>query len=168
MMKKFCRVFFLLIFPIAAIAQSDTVKINSIKKQFTEINNNIASYKKIIKQDTVKTTEGNEVTAWLDGTDIKKIIAIYYGETGQSINEFYFTERRLIFYYSQLIHYKLPINGGLPGAGKIGSIDKERYYFDKDLLIRHTSKPVKKLSVNEVRKEAKRLKYFMMSKNTIL
>ncbi|MFI5162058.1 MAG: hypothetical protein ACHQHN_12325 [Sphingobacteriales bacterium] len=68
----------------------DTAKINFIKNQFAAINKNLKSYKKVEKTDTTETTEGNEVLLYYKGTEIKKIAATYYGETGKALQEYYF------------------------------------------------------------------------------
>src|ERR1700754_2437260 len=89
----------LLLLPFFASAQSDTAKINFIKAQYADINSHLKSYRKVAKEDTAETTEGNEVLLYFNGSEIRKIQATYYGETGKAVDEYYFNEKKLIFYY---------------------------------------------------------------------
>jgi hypothetical protein len=137
----------------------DTAKMNFIKTQFAEINKNLKSYKRIEKTDTAETTEGNEVLLYYKGSEMKKIAANYYGETGKALQEYYFFNKKLIFCYCVDYHYNKPFT--IKGGGKITSTTEERFYLDNDKILMVKKWP----SVSEYfsefptdpRKEAKRL-----------
>jgi hypothetical protein len=131
-MKPYHKLFLTLLlleFSGFAIAQkvSNAARVNFIKSQYAEINRNLKSYRREIKTDPVETTEGNEVSLYFSGKEIKKIEAIYYGESGKLIEEYYFFNRELIFFYSADSHYIVPIN--VNASGKVASVKEERYYF---------------------------------------
>ena len=164
-MKTTCK--YLIILPfvfysVVVLAQADSAKVNFIKAQFTAINANLKSYKKVVKEDTAQTTEGNEVRLYFKGDTIKKIVAEYYGETGKSLEEYYFFNKKLIFYYFREDHYKVPIY--VNSSVKIASTKETRYYLSngKIFLVKLTPKATvssfeyNKLSV-ETQKEAGRL-----------
>jgi len=161
-MKKYCQLLLLLILSAVSVhAQNavDTAKISFIKTQFAEINKNLESYKKIEKTDTAETTEGNEVLLYYKGTEIKKIAATYYGETGKALQEYYFFNKKLIFCYCADYHYNKPFD--IKGGGKIASTTEERFYLDNDKVLMVKKRPSKSEYFSEFPtdpvKEAKRL-----------
>jgi len=142
---------------------SDTAKINFIKTQFSAINSNLNSFKKVEVEDTAETTEGNEVVKYFSGNEIEKIKAVYYGETGKATDEYYFFNNKLIFYYRAVYRYDVPIYAN-NGKVKTRLAEETRYYFngDKIFLARLNPKRVvpqaeyQKMSV-ETQKEAGRM-----------
>jgi len=107
---------------------ADSMKINFVKAQYAEINNNLAAYKHVVKEDTAKTTEGNEVTEYFKGDEIRKIKVWYYGETGKAIFEYYFFNKKLIFFYTADYGYDKPIY--VNRNVKVTSVKEKRYYFN--------------------------------------
>src|ERR1700733_16186912 len=100
-MKPYHKFIFtlLLILPSALCKvqnSADTAQVNFIKTQYTEINKNLKFYRKVVKTDTAETTEGNEIRLYFNGDEIKKIEALYYGETGKVLNEYYFFNKKLM------------------------------------------------------------------------
>ena len=164
-LHKTLLAFIFLIMPFGVFSQNsnDTVKINFIKTQFARINNNLKSFKKVTKEDILESTEGNEVTLYYDRDTIKKVSAEYMGEMGKDLEEYYFSNKKLIFYYAVKTRYKQPIYLS-PGKVLIAAKDEKRYYFNDDtiFLIKLSPKQLvsqsdyKKLSA-ETRKEAYRL-----------
>jgi hypothetical protein len=119
----------------------DTAKINFIKTQYADINKNLKSYKRIEKTDTAETTEGNEVLLYYKGNEIKKIAAIYYGETGKALQEYYFYDKKLIFCYFADYRYDIPIYVN-NGKVKIVSPEEKRCYLDDGKLFLVKQKPL--------------------------
>ena len=142
----------ILFFPFGSIAQNpDKDKITFIKAQYASINQNVSSYKEATKNDGNVTTEGGEVKLYLD-TEIRKISAVHYGETGKINEEYYFLDNRLIFYYSVEEKYKRPIS--ITSKVEISKKIENKYYFDKNLLIKYICKPIKQMDNEEMKKEA--------------
>ena len=128
----------------------NSARINFIRAQFALINKNIKSYKKVDKEDTAETTEGNEVDLYYSRDTIKKISAEYFGETGKSLEEYYFYNNKLIFYYSLATHYKLPFY--LTKNPLIASKNEERYYFNNGAIVKYIYSQGKKIPANEANK----------------
>ena len=142
---------------------SDTAKINFVKTQFAAINNNLSSFKKVDVEDTAENTEGNEVVKYFSGNEIKKIKAVYYGETGKATDEYYFFNNKLIFYYRAIYRYDVPIYAN---NGKVKAIlsEETRYYFNGDKMILARLNPKRVITpadyqrlTAEIRKEARRM-----------
>jgi len=145
--------------PVFAQKAADTAKINFIKAQFSEINKNLKSYKKIEKEDIVESTDGNKVQLYFKGNKIKKIAVSYYGESGQVLNEFYFSDKKLIFCYFISYHYNMPYYE--KGGGKVAATKEERLYLSDGKIFLIKKKHIGRDFVNEFpddpQKEAKRL-----------
>ena|ERR1700744_2102767 len=152
---KICLVLLLACFPVLLSAQAkpDTSKINFIKAQFVDVNSHISTYKTVHRNDMGLTTEGGEATAYFDGNDLKKILSVFYGETGRVTLEYYFQNGKLIFFYKIDYFYNWPFN--VAGGGKIVSTTEGRYYFDGSNIIKYINKPQKALSATSLNKEAK-------------
>ena len=112
----------------------DTARIDFIRKQFASINHHLNAYKKIEKEDTAQTTEGNQVIEYFNGKELKKITAEYFGEMGKELDEYYFFNKKLIFYYSRYTKYKQPFY--LTKNPLIDSVKETRYYFNGDKIFR--------------------------------
>jgi|SRR5579872_1873347 len=138
---------------------TDTAKINFIKTQFAEINQNLKSYKKVEKEDTVETTDGNQLTLYYDAGKIKKLEARYYGESGQSLCEYYFSDQKLIFCYWVLYKYNKPYY--VKGGGKVASTTEKRIYLNKGKIFLVKNKPATSKNpdvfTEDPQKEASRL-----------
>jgi len=162
---KFVPLFVLICTTTVALSQdaNDTAKINFIKTQFAAINNNLSSFKKVTVEDTAESTEGNEVVKYFSGNEIKKIKAIYLGETGKATDEYYFFNNKLIFYYRAVYRYDVPIYAN-NGKVKAKLAEETRYYFNGDRIFLARLNPKRevapaeyqKLSV-ETQKEARRM-----------
>ncbi len=152
---KVCVVTLLFFLPVISFAQAtpDTGRINFIKAQFASINSHISTYKKVHRDDMGQSTEGGEAMAYFDGKDLKKIVSTMYGETGKGTSEYYFCNKKLIFYYAVTYRYNKPMN--VDGGGKIASTYEDRYYFDGNNIFKYINKPQKAISVKELDKEAK-------------
>jgi hypothetical protein len=137
--------------PFLVFAQSDTAKINFIKAQYANINASLKFDKKVEKEDTSETTEGNEITLYLKGDTIKKISAIYYGETGKTLQEYYFFSKKLIFYYFEEDRYDMPVNAKNGGV-KVASKKEKRYYFNDRKIFLIKSNPKETVSPTEITK----------------
>jgi hypothetical protein len=124
------------------------VQIAEIRKEYNLINGN-RSY--IIDSTEVSdySTEGGQLTYYKDSVgNIKKLVAAFYGEAGQQIEEFYLSEGKLFFAFTQHYEYNRPIYWTDEMAKENGDneafdisksvITENRYYFDNnEILIRY-------------------------------
>lgn len=122
--------------------------IAEIRENFTKINNAEDNYRTIEKEILGKSAEGGNAVYYIDdeGYGLAKIVATYFGETGKSIVEYYYHEGELFFVFNQKYKYNRPIIYDEEMAAEFGddevfdisksTITEDRYYFDKDELIR--------------------------------
>lgn len=116
----------------------DTLRvINDIKKQYAEINANVAQYDKVEKEVYDESTEGAILIAYYDNKVLKKITGTYYGETGKTLMEYYFNGNDFFFIYSKEFNYEKPLS--VDHSGKVASTTENRYYFYKEELIKWIS-----------------------------
>jgi hypothetical protein len=135
-MKKTILIFFLaLSIGSAIIAQSSKTEtiISNIRKEFTTINAKQSSYQ--MKESEVEglSTEGGKIKKYYDSTVLKKAILTLYGESGQMIVEYYFSHNQLIFAFEKNESYDRLVH---QGKVKVVSTTENRFYFDKQKLIR--------------------------------
>jgi hypothetical protein len=107
---------------------SGSEKVKSIRLMVAKIDNDLPKYRKVtISNVDGESTEGNEHIKYFENENVKKIIAIYYGETGKALEEYYFDNTSLIFFYRRENRYEVPIN--VNSSVKIASTEEKRYYF---------------------------------------
>lgn len=120
--------------------------IRTIRQHYARINKDASQYTKKERDLSGFSTEGGTLTGYYQGSELKKIVATYYGETGKAIKEFYFANGTLIFLLSTDLTYERPLMYDGKDTGKIASSTKERFYFNKGTLIQWldpTGKPMK-------------------------
>jgi hypothetical protein len=106
-----------------------TRQLQSIRKQYLAINKRVGRYKKVKKELSGFSLEGGELVAYFDGPAIVKIVVNHYGETGKSLEEYYFANEKLIFVYFKESRYSRSL------SGKVVHSYENRFYFAKDRLI---------------------------------
>ena len=71
--------------------------IESIRQHYAGINQNAARYRRVKKNLSGFSAEGGELIAYFHGPSVMKMVATFYGETGRSVEEYYFWNGQLIF-----------------------------------------------------------------------
>jgi hypothetical protein len=104
--------------------------ISSIRERYAAINKNLAKYRVVKKELLGFSTEGGELVAYIDGASVVKIAATHQGETGRSLEEFYYRDGELIFVFHRRDTYDEPM------SGKVSKTAEERFYFAGGRLIR--------------------------------
>lgn len=104
--------------------------IPSIRKQYAAINKRVAKYRKVKKELSGFSLEGGELMAYFDGPAIVKIVARHFGESGNTLEEYYYSKGQLIFMFEKVARYSQPM------SGKVVSTAENRFYFNDDDLIR--------------------------------
>lgn len=112
----------------AVPAQVDT-QISAIRAQYAAINKRAPRQRKVKKQLSGFSTEGGELVAYSEGPAIVKLVATHYGEMGRSVDEYYYSNGKLIFVFKKVFHYNKPL-------GKVVRSTENRYYLNNDQLIR--------------------------------
>lgn len=134
-MKKLPTILIAFLMAIVALTDSASVpaqsdaQISSIRAQYASINKRSARYKKVKKLLSGFSLEGGDLVAYFDGPSIIKMVATHYGEMGRSLEEYYYSNGKLIFVFDKAFHYDKPL-------GKVVRVAETRYYFNNDQLIR--------------------------------
>lgn len=121
-------------------AEKPADPVRTIRQRFTTINQGIRRYKKVKKELSGFSAEGGELIAYLDGRAIVKIVATYYGETGRTLEEYYYWNGELIFVLRKELTYDKPL------SGKVVRTKEDRFYFDHRTLIKWIDQEGKQIS----------------------
>ncbi|MDO9399162.1 MAG: hypothetical protein Q7T79_00530 [bacterium] len=118
---------------------------SAIKNDFSEINSKINTYKIVEEDMSGESTDGGMVVYYFENKNLKKITATYLGETGKSVNEYYYKNKELIFVLDQNYEYNRPMYYDEKMAKEDNDeeifdinkskISEEKYYFYKNKLI---------------------------------
>jgi hypothetical protein len=100
-----------------------------IRKQYAAINKRARKYRRVNKELSGFSLEGGKLVAYFDGPAIVKIVATYYGESGRSLEEYYYANEKLIFVFRKEFRYDTPM------SGKVVHTYESRFYFANDRLI---------------------------------
>lgn len=125
-------------------AQTDESKIQIIKENFKDINK-ITNWTSTNSIELTESTEGGELIACYDKSELKKLIVSIYGETYKQIQEYYLLKNKLSFVYHKFYKYNRPIywdstamkdnkDDQVFDIGK-STIEEQRFYFDSDKMI---------------------------------
>lgn len=117
-------------FGLPCVSAQNIDPIQSIRQQYATINRSVAKYRKVKKELSGFSAEGGQLIAYLKGPAIMKIVATYFGESGRTVEEYYYRDSQLIFVLQTELHYDRPL------SGKVVSTHLNRFYFDRDDLIR--------------------------------
>lgn len=120
--------------PASANSFQEEDSISSIRRRYAVINKSLARYRVVKKKLSGFSIEGGELIAYFDGAAIVKIVATHYGETGRSLEEFYYWKEQLIFVFGKQDRYDKPM------SGKVAESSENRLYFDDGELIRWLNK----------------------------
>jgi len=103
--------------------------VESIRQHYASINQSASRYRRVKKELMGFSPEGGEMTAYFHGPTVMKIMATHFGESGRTIEEYYFWNGKLIFVLSVDNRYDQPF-------GKVVRKEETRLYFKDDKLIR--------------------------------
>lgn len=112
--------------------------ITKIQSDFLAINKHLKLYRKKVKDAADMSAEGGEVTGYYDKNILKKIHAVFYGETGRAEEDYYLNSKGLFFVFRKDIFYDKPMY--LKGS-KIKSAVETRYYIHSNKVVKSIVKP---------------------------
>jgi len=123
--------------------KSDTVfegylgeRLKPIRENFKRINE-ITAWSSIDKRKLNQSTEGGAATYYILKDTLLKVVAIHFGETGKSIQEFYTKNGQLSFVFEQQYQYNRPITWDSTAMKE--NNDKETFDIDKSEVIEDRS-----------------------------
>jgi hypothetical protein len=131
-------------------------EIESIRQHYASINQNVTRYRRVKKNLTGFSAEGGELFAYFHGPSVMKMVATFYGETGRTVEEYYFWNGQLIFVLQTENRYEKPL------SGKVVRKIENRFYFKDDKLIRWLDEKGKEVAPDSAEyapKQADNLKF---------
>jgi hypothetical protein len=105
-------------------------KIKSIRAKYGEIENALKDYRQVKRDLPDESAEGGELTAYFKASNLRKLSAKFFGETGKALEEYYFAENELIFVLRVESRYTKPM------SGVVKNRTEQRFYFADGKLIR--------------------------------
>jgi hypothetical protein len=114
----------------ASAGDENEQTIRSIRSQYTAINRAARRYTTVKRDLPGYSAEGGALTGYYSGSVLRKIEATFYGETGRTTEEFYFSPGHLIFVVRTASFYDKPL------SGHVIRREQTRFYFDQGKLIR--------------------------------
>ena len=131
-----------------SFAQSTDSVVSSIRKKYKHIRDNLKKYDTTIKDEPDGSAEGGETVAYYEGKNVRLIESIAFGETGKYELELYFEKNgQLFFVFEKKYKYNRTIywdtthmqesNNTETFDPKKTIINKDRYYFNKEKLVRY-------------------------------
>ncbi len=128
--------------------KTEKERITEIKNNFARINSTKNWSKKIVKE-LWESTEGGEANFFYSNNNLEKITEIHYGETGQNLSEYYFSNNKLSFIFEKEMNYNRPITyikelnkdieDGIYFDINKSEINEVRSYFYDDKFIKQIS-----------------------------
>jgi hypothetical protein len=118
--------------PIAPAQSADLAveeKIKAIRSRYEKVEGALRHCKQVKRDLPGESAEGGELTGYFSGQSLRKLVAKFYGETGQAQEEYYFWGDRLFFVLRVESRYDKPL------SGKVVRKSEERFYFANDALI---------------------------------
>lgn len=115
-------------------------KVQTIRRRYDAVDRDLSRCRKVERDLPGESTEGGELTAYFLNQSLRKLVATFYGETGQAREEYYFWDDRLFFVLRVESRYDKPL------SGKVTSKSEERLYFVDDALIRWLDPAKKEVS----------------------
>jgi hypothetical protein len=105
-------------------------KIKSIRAKYTEIETQLKDCRQAKRDLPGESAEGGELTGYFNESNLRKLSAKFFGETGKALEEYYFAENQLIFVLRVESHYTKPMSGVTKNK------TEQRFYFADGKLIR--------------------------------
>jgi len=113
----------------------DPGTIARIRALFAEIQREAPTYRQSKREIQGFSLEGGEIVGFYRGSELRKLAAHHYGESGEATEEYYFSDGRPVFVYVVDLRYDELM------SGRVRFRTEDRYYFDGGRLIRHVRTP---------------------------
>ena len=140
-------------------ADPETEAVAAIRQRYATINENLARYTTVRKELAGFSTEGGDLTAYFEGTAIRKIATRHQGETGRSFEEYYYLDDGFMFVYRKEDTYSEPM------SGKVVQTREARFYFEDGELVRWLDENGKRVPRKDSKWAEQQEQYFNNSKD---
>ena len=130
--------FWLMVGTLPSVGAQNEEPIRSIRSEYKLINRADKRSTTVERVLPNYSEEGSILTGYYSGSVLRKIEAVFYGETGQAVEEFYFWHGRLIFVLRTDLFYNQPLGMAAARRTDVHGIRREqtRFYFNQGKLIR--------------------------------
>jgi hypothetical protein len=135
--------------------------IESIRQHYANINQNVSRYRRVKKNLSGYSAEGGELIAYFHGPSVMKMVATFFGETGRTVEEYFYWNGQLIFIFQTENHYDKPL------SGKVVRKIETRFYFKDDKLIRWLDENGKEVASDSAEYAPKQADYLKFSKELV-
>lgn len=115
---------------VVSATSGSPAAIAHIRAEFAEIERALPGYRRTTRDLWNFSLEGGELEAFQDGSELRKLRARLFGETGRVTEEFYFSDGRPIFIYAVHERYDQPL------SGRVQARIEHRFYLDDGRVIR--------------------------------
>ncbi|HSQ24643.1 MAG TPA: hypothetical protein VLN44_09535 [Pyrinomonadaceae bacterium] len=132
--------------------------IETIRQHHASINKNVPLYRRVKKHLSGFSAEGGELVGYFHGPSVMKLVATFSGETGKSIEEYYYWNGQLIFVLHTDNQYDKPL------SGKVVKKTEGRFYFKDDKLISWLDDSGKEIASDSAEYAGKQADYLKTSK----
>ena len=105
-MKQTFLTFLFLTLSIVVFGQANGI--TEIRKLYKETQDNKSTYKRLTQDDFENSSEGGELTAYQNSTEVRLIEAKYYGNLGKSESEYYYLNGQIYFIFRKDFSYNMP------------------------------------------------------------
>ncbi len=105
-------------------------KIKSIRAKYAEIEKQLKDCRQVKRDLPDESAEGGELTGYFSGSNLRKLSAKFFGETGKVLEEFYLADGQVIFVFLVETRYTAP------NSGVVKNKTEQRFYFAGGKLIR--------------------------------
>ena len=134
-MKTVALLFFLTFHVFSFAQQGEDEHILDIRKEYAAIRENMASYSKESLDFFDESTEGAEVAAYKEQGNTRLLTITWYGESGQHMTEYYYTNHQVFFVFDQETRYNRPIYYDQETVDEMGIEGDEPFDFDKSVYL---------------------------------
>ena len=132
-MKQTFLTFLFLTLSIVVFGQASGI--TEIRKLYKETQDNKSTYKRLTQDDFENSSEGGELTAYQNSTEVRLIEAKYYGHMGKSESEYYYLNGQIYFIFRKDFSYNMPPTESGYDSDKT-TLEESRYYFWNNKMIR--------------------------------
>lgn len=146
---------------VTAVNLQSNDAIESIRQRYAGINQNVSRYRQVKKNLSGFSAEGGELVAYFHGPSVMKMVATFFGETGRSVEEYYFWNGQLIFVLRTESRYDKPL------SGKVVTKIENRFYFKEDKMVRWLDENGKEVGSDSAEYATKQADYLKMSKRFV-
>ena len=130
-MNKTLVAVWLVFVAVSALAADSALegKIKTIRAQYAQIEKGLKDCRQVKRDLPEQSTEGGELTAYFKDRSVEKLRAMFLGEMGRVVEEYYFWNSELIFMFRVESRYTKPF------SGVVRTKKEERFYFADGKLI---------------------------------